>query len=327
MSCNLSIIIPAFNAENYVVRCLDSIINSIDIDDYEILLVDDGSTDRTVEIATLFAKEKGIDFLMIIRQKNTRQGAARNNGMSQATGKFIMFVDVDDYINPVDFKKYFQCAEMKNLDILKFSFKIFDATGKYKISNEPQFEEEHIYSGTEVILKDYTIGSVCGTLFRREFLINSETLFRTVIAHEDCEFILRLLPKAKRIMISSVCLYSYCWNNESTDREQSVQNILRLRKSDIIVAQSYIKTADDVPVINEYYYRKGNSLITSFLLSLIQSKECLSKKDRLDLLNFAESQGVYPMKRFRTLSWKTTVLRLFLNLPLIEKLLIRLFNH
>lgn len=324
--CNLSIIIPAYNAENYVARCIDSILKSIDIDNYEILLVDDGSIDRTVEIAALFAKEKGIDFLKIIHQKNARQGAARNHGIAKASGQYIMFVDVDDYVNPIGFSKFFYKAVDNDLDLLRFAVKIYDPDGDFSISCDAQFEEEKIYKGTHAILNNYNISSVWGALFKRKFIIDSDVLFRTDIAHEDCEFILHLLPKAKRIMISSACLYSYCWNNESTDREQSLQNILHLRKSDIIVAQSYIKTADVIPVINECYYRKGNSLVTSFLLSLIRSKDCLSKKDRLDLLNFAKSQEVYPMKRFRTLSWKTTLLKIFLNNPRIEKMLICLFN-
>lgn len=328
--CNLSVIIPAYNAENYVVRCLDSIIGGIDIDEFEIILVDDGSTDKTMEIASNYAKNKGIDYLMIIHQNNARQGAARNNGMSKAKGKYILFVDVDDYIAPIGIKRFIQYAERENIDIMRFAFKEFDSEGNYTIRSDKQFEECRIYTGIEAILKGYTIGSICGILFNRTFLMNAGICFREDMAHEDCDFILRLLPKAERIINSFSCLYTYCWNYGSTDRDKSVTNILRLKQSDIFVAKSYFETADTIPIdnpVNKYYYRKANSVIIQFLLSLINNNDGLSLNEKMRLLDFATFQGVYPMRSFRTLSWKTTFLKLFLNCPYIEKILIRLFNR
>ncbi len=321
----LSIIIPAYNAEKYVHRCLKSILACINIKDYEIILIDDGSTDNTLEVAERFINENKSEHIRVVHQKNSRQGAARNHGLKIAKGKYIMFVDVDDYLRPIDFTKHFQIAESNNLDILKFSFQVFNADGDYKIKSDTQFLEDKVYSGPEAILMDYTIGSVCAAIYRRDLFSEARISFREDIVHEDAEFMLRLLPQVKRMMFASACIYAYCWNDGSTDRCKSIENIIRSKKSDIIVAKSYIETAksSDIDSLYNYYHRKSNSLMLHFLLSLIINKDKLPTNERLNLLNFAQSQSVYPMTFRGTLSWKTSLLQPLLNRPYIEKLFIK----
>lgn len=328
--CKLSFIIPVYNAEKFVKRCLDSILENININDYEIIIINDGSIDKTKDILKTYIYNQNDSCIRILSQDNSGQGVARNKGLSLANGKYVMFIDIDDYINPVDFDNYFHVAESNNLDLLRFAFKIYNAEGKFSISNMSQFAENQVYTGQEAILMDYTIGSACGTLFRKDFLVEFGFHFRNDMAHEDCEFMLRLLPKVNRMMVSPACLYTYCWNANSTDRNRTVKNIIRLKQSDIFVAQSYFATADkesaDSP-IRKYYYRKGNSLLIQFLLSLIYKTKQLSLNTKMGLLGFANLLGVYPTHSFRTLSWKTTLLLFFLNKPIIEKNLLRLFHR
>lgn len=325
----LSIIIPIYNAENHLDRCVSSCINQgLKEDEYEILLCNDGSADGSLAIAEDFSQKHNC--IKVFSQENAGAGMARNLGLKHALGRYVMFVDADDYINSLDLNNYYQIAEDNNLDLLRFSFKVYNAKGYFSISHMSQFDENQVYSGQEAVLMDYTIGSACGTLFRRDFLIEFGFHFRDDMAHEDCEFMLRLLPKVNRMMVSSACLYTYCWNANSTDRAKSVRNIVRLKQSDILVAQSYFATADkeslDSP-IRKYYHRKGNSLLTQFLLSLIYKTKQLSLNEKMDLLSFANLHGVYPIHSFRTLSWKTTLLLFFLNRPIIEKSLLHLFNR
>ena len=325
---NLSIIIPAYNAEKHVHRCLTSIDEAIDIDDYEVILIDDGSTDQTVEIARKYIQDTKAEYIKIISQMNSRQGAARNKGICIAKGKYIMFVDVDDYLNPIGFKDFFSIAESYHLDIFKFSFKVFDATEHFKINTETQFRENTLYSGLQTILMNYNIGSVCSAIYNREFLIESNIKFRNDIVHEDVDFTLRLMPKVERMMFSSACLYSYCWNEGSTDRNKSTKSIIRSKQSDVIITKSYIDTANSYVnnALNLYYHKKGNSLMISILMSLIRNKEQLSLSERSGIIEYAKKQGVYPLKRLGTLSWKTSLLQLFLNHSIIVSILLRLSN-
>lgn len=324
--CNLSIIIPAYNAERYVTRCLTSVFECINIDNFEIILVDDGSTDNTCELVEQFIHETRSENIKMVHQQNSRQGAARNHGIRLAQGKYLMFVDVDDYLLPVDFAKYYQIAENNNIDILKFSFQVFNKWGAYTINCESQFAEDKIYTGTEAILKNYTIGSVCSAIYRRELLLESKICFREDMAHEDTEFMLRLLPLVKRMMFKSACLYAYCWNEGSTDRSRTRENILRLKKSDIIIATSFKRIADIYPSsLHDIYLKKSNSMVVQHLISLIQNEDNLSIDERMELLQYSILNKIYPMDSYCTLSWKTTLLQLILNQPLIVKRLIKHF--
>lgn len=328
MSKLLSIIVPVYNSSKYLKRCVESCFSQgFNSEEFEILLCNDGSIDNSLQIANDLQSK--YNCIRVFSQENSGAGIARNLGLDYAYGKYVMFVDSDDYINSIDLRKFIQTAENNNLDVLRFAFKIYDKKGNYTITCESQFDVEHIYSGIDAVLMNYTIGSACGTLFKRDFLIESGIRFRGDMAHEDCEFMLRLIPKAKRLMVTSVCLYTYCWNENSTDRNKSATNIIRLKQSDIVVAKSYHDTADFFPdenPLNEFYHRKGNSLVVQFLISLIGNKSGLSLKNKMELIDFAKSKGVYPMEKFRTLSWKTTLLQIILNQSIIEKTLIRLFN-
>lgn len=325
---SLSYIIPVYNSEIYLERCVKSCMNQgLEENEYEILLCNDGSTDNSLAIAKDFSQKYSC--VKVYSQKNAGAGMARNLGLRHAQGEYVMFVDSDDYLNAIDFNYFFHIAESKNLDLLRFAFKMYDSEGHYSICHMSQFNEEQIYTGAEAVVMDYTIGSACGTLFRRKFLIDMGFHFRVDMAHEDCEFMLRLLPQVKRMMVSSACLYTYCWNEGSTDRDHSPLKVMKSHRSDVVVAKSYLETAQSLPKTNPvspYYKKKSNSLMTSFLLSLIRNRYGLSLADRKQLLEFAKGENVYPMKRYGTLSWKTSILQIFLNQEWMELLLMRLFG-
>ncbi len=324
--CNLSIIIPAYNAERYVTRCLKSVFECIDIDNFEIILVDDGSTDHTCELVEQFIHDTKSENIKIVHQQNSRQGAARNHGMRLAQGKYLMFVDVDDYLNPIGFIDLYHLAENNNLDVLHYSINVYNKAGINISCHESKFAEGYIYTGQEVILNNYIIGSVCGAIFNKHFINNLNIRFKEDIFHEDADFMLRLLPEATKIMFSSAPLYSYCWNDGSTDRSKSVESIVKSLKSDVIIARSYIETADSHygSPIYKYYHKRANSLITSLLFFLITKYKSIDLHQKLQIIEYAKVNGIYPMKGYGTLSIKTTILQIVLNIEFIERVLLKL---
>ena len=120
----ISIIIPCYNVEKYIDKCMNSILNqTIGIENLEIILVDDKSTDNTVERLKQYEVAYPEQIMLILCEKNGRQGTARNIGMSYATGEYISFVDSDDWIRKDMYEILMTLIEETNADIVQFDFK------------------------------------------------------------------------------------------------------------------------------------------------------------------------------------------------------------
>ena len=128
----ISVIIPVYNCKMYLRQCIESVINQ-DEKNIEIILVDDGSTDGSSSICEEYAKkDKRITF---VHKKNEGVSVARNVGLKNAKGKYIAFVDADDYINPKTYSKAFEHMEKNNLDLLIWNYS-FDKNGVLSINED-----------------------------------------------------------------------------------------------------------------------------------------------------------------------------------------------
>lgn len=109
----VSIIVPVYNAEEHLKECVDSVLAQT-LEEFELILIDDGSTDKSPEICDEFAKDPRI---RVIHKENAGPGEARNTGLEAATGEFIGFVDADDFVSPNMFKLLYEAAEKENADL------------------------------------------------------------------------------------------------------------------------------------------------------------------------------------------------------------------
>ena len=125
MSAAISVVVPVYNAEKYLKECVDSLLSQT-FRDVEFIFVDDGSTDRSVEILEEYQKKDGR--IQILRQQNQYAGVARNNGMKAATGKYIIFLDADDFFEHTMLEEAYNCAEQNSAEIAVFSFYYYDNT-------------------------------------------------------------------------------------------------------------------------------------------------------------------------------------------------------
>ena len=125
----VSVIIPVYNVEPYLKQCMDSVVGQT-LKDIEIICVDDGSTDNSLDILREYAAEDSR--IQIIEQKNAGAGAARNNGMRYATGKYLSFLDSDDFFEPRMLEKAYDLAEKDQADFV--AYKIRSVSHRQKIS-------------------------------------------------------------------------------------------------------------------------------------------------------------------------------------------------
>lgn len=127
---DLSIIVPVYNTANYLVKCLDSIVSQKSEYSYEIICIDDGSPDNSIDILNKY--QKRYSFIKIIRQKNRGFSGARNRGIDEASGKYIMFVDSDDYLLDGIIQKLLNQAYQTKHDIISCGFVTFNEKGIIK---------------------------------------------------------------------------------------------------------------------------------------------------------------------------------------------------
>lgn len=236
----LSIIIPVYNVQDYLSRCLDSCIQQdISPDDYEIIIVNDGSTDNSLNIAQRYSKK--FNNIAIVTQVNKGLSSARNTGLEAANGKYVWFIDSDDWIETNIVKNLLSIVSLNRLDVLCFNLRLVDennATTPYHISIPEKFD---IYSGEEFITKIKVAPAAWAAIFRREFLLENQLLFYEGILHEDMEFTPRAYSLARRISVVSIAVYNYFQRSGSIMKSA---NFHKKSKDLLIVAESLYSFAE-----------------------------------------------------------------------------------
>ena len=200
----LSIVIPVYNVANYLRRCVKSCLSQdVSIDDYEIILVDDGSTDESSIIADALQDE--YEIIRVIHQSNMGLSEARNHGFDIAKGDYVWFVDSDDWIQINSLSTIIKVCYENNLDVLSFcSADIIDYTPKRRYSYD---RLQGVISGKEVL--DFALYPPCipFSVYKRAFLLDNHLRFFPGIFHEDSEFQPRAYFFAKRVLMSNDIFY------------------------------------------------------------------------------------------------------------------------
>lgn len=222
MRPKVSLVVPIYNVEVYLPKCIDSLLAQT-LDDIEIILVDDGSPDCSGMISDEYARKHAN--ISVVHQRNSGLGPARNSGMKIATGEYIGFVDSDDWANPTMFEKLYNAAVSVNADIC--------VGGHCNVSNGDVIQKcVHPYSGRvlssrndilkvreelfghlpEDTEKDAFPMQVWTSIYRRDFVISSGLQFRNILS-EDTMFNLDAYRSARSIVFIGET--GYCYRNEN----------------------------------------------------------------------------------------------------------------
>lgn len=203
----VSVIIPIYNAEKYLKECLDSVIEQT-LQDIEIICVDDGSTDNSLQILNEYERQD--KRIKVLTQKNLHAGVARNNGLKVATGEYVHFLDSDDWIESEAYEKLYKIIKENDSDIVKFRAYSYNNETKevttrayLNIAEVPKKCFETNLNITEnpsdvVNLPD----SPWSGLYKREFLINNNIYFDNFICANDTGFFYRCVIQAKKIFLT-----------------------------------------------------------------------------------------------------------------------------
>ena len=217
----VSVIVPVYNVEKYLEECLDSLERQT-LENIEVILVNDGSTDGSRQIAQEYM-DRDARFRLIDRE-NGGLSAARNSGIENATGKYLYFLDSDDYLADTALERLFQRAEENSLDVLQFSAYDFEDSKDYEIEwNIYKYKGTYpnVYTGIQLLnrVRQYEEGlhpSCCLIFTRRSIIEENRLRFYEGIIHEDNLFHWLLLAVCSRVSIWNEPLYYRRYNRQGS---------------------------------------------------------------------------------------------------------------
>ena len=219
---DISIIVPAYNAEKYIEKCLNSLINQTK-EELEFIIINDGSTDHTEEVVKSF-KDKRIQYF---KNKNQGIGKTRNFGISKAKSKYIMFLDSDDYLEKRACEEMYQKAENDSLDVVICDFyKEYD-NGSIEEIRTSSFENASLKENPDIITE-----YLCpwAKLYTRKLITENKIRFPEDLKYEDAPFVIEALTCAKKIGKVDECLNYYLihGNSETTVRDRRCFDIIKI---------------------------------------------------------------------------------------------------
>lgn len=265
---NVSIIVPVYNVEEYLADCLNSLIMQT-LENIEIICIDDKSSDNSYKILEYFSK-KDNRIKVFQNKKNIGLGASRNVGLSKSSGKYVCFLDSDDWLDRDTLKNCFDNAEEYNLDILMFKLINYDEDRK-KFFKTSYYSMDHMDKYIDKILTVNDLfnseifrlpNSACNKLYKKSFLIENNITFPEGLIHEDNPFYFETILNSNKFIILDKYYYNRRIRSNSITQksDKSLMNVMEITN---IVFDFFIKSG----LFNKY---KRNVL--KYMMSLLKNK-------------------------------------------------------
>ena len=315
-----------YNAEKYIGSCLDTILDSNLLkEEYEIVIVNDGSQDKSPKIAQDYAaRYSNVTYLT---QKNQGQSTARNYGIKTCQGEYVWCVDADDKVISEQLPKIIEALdEYKNLDILAIQLQNVTEEGQYLDveCSQPTLEHNKVLSGVEAVLLGYNPSSICALITKKQLFIDNNIFFVKGITHQDVELTYRLMPCAANVVFSDIIPYLYIYHPNSTSKSMVPEKKIKYIKDDIYIINSFRRLALSFKDINPQLYRvifnRSQNVLFGLVYSLYKKKKEWGKLGiNSVIIDELKKEQLYPMKgEFDSLK-KSLFVRLFLNIPCLIK--------
>ena len=321
----VSVIIPVYGVEKYIRQCLESVINQT-LKDIEIIVVNDGTKDNSMKIVEEYLYDKRIK---IINKENGGLSSARNAGLKIAKGKYIAFIDSDDWVDSNMLKELFECNMIEGeneWDIISSEMMLYDNnTSKTK---KRIIENDNILQGKGSLLYKLCGMEVCNKIYKRDFLIKNSLEFKEGIIHEDNLFTIKAFFIANKVKYINKYHYFY-----RLKRENSILNTLVLEKR----KESFETILKEIAEFEKEFQGADFDKIRLMLAKLEQKsllyrvmfnkKEVISKKEinqvenklkekwgkfsiqekyvlKKDMIDLLESRAYYKLNIFNKFYWQ-----------------------
>lgn len=278
---DISIIVPVYNVEKYLDRCLESLLEQEKVET-EILIIDDGSTDNSGKISDIYQKK--YNNIYVYHKKNEGLGLTRNYGMDRARGDYILFVDSDDYIKKNSLYDLIDFMKKRKLDVAFFGRNI-DKQGKIVLGhdffpkNMPEYKELAGLSLGEPLKSDrYEIGPAWKAIYRKNFLNDKNLYFESerICLSEDYLFSANLLINKPKVGFWNDNLYFYCDNGSSLTNSFNPQRpyraVVLYRKMEEIIQCAEL---DNIACMRAY---------NNFVINLLVSFKHIAFYDHLSFI-------------------------------------------
>ena len=207
----LTVVIPVYNVEKYLNRCLESILIQ-EWKNYDIIMVDDGSTDRSPQICDDYVK--ACDFISVIHKENGGLSDARNTGLSQAKGEYVYFPDSDDWLEPDTFIALAEALESQKFDIISFNREFIKGEEDVIISDPV---ENQVFEGKDAFVHmlkhSYITGFANDKIYRKSLFVDHDILFPKGKYYEDLGTNYKLFLSAKKVYATNQKYYHYLIDN------------------------------------------------------------------------------------------------------------------
>lgn len=306
---DLSIVIPVYNVEPYLEACVSSVYRqSLPLDRFEVILINDGSTDNSFQLIQKLASEHSN--IKVIDQKNRGLSAVRNRGIRMACGTYILFLDSDDFLYENTVTPLLDKVLSNDLDVLRFEYWGVDESGN-RLFQSPYRARRSAYegqliTGTDLFEKIYNQELFAWLSFiKKDLLLEGKVFFEEGMFFEDIEFSLKVALKAHRCMYLSSCLYAYRQRPASilhTFSKKKVKDVISIVEN----LQNYLEDSSIRLSSKTIIQQIRTQLIVSILLRISDTSVY---KDRSELLALMKEKGIvylHPVRRPR--EWIVSVL-------------------
>lgn len=285
----LSFIVPVYNVAPYLRKCVDSLLAQ-DYEDYEIILVDDGSTDASPQICDEYAAD--YNNIRVIHQPNGGLSAARNSGVKTAKGEYICFVDSDDYWEPNVLNGLMAQIDRDNLDVLRFDYQ--NVNERYAVF-EPNKTPRKIDKISDVVdgisYLNTRMGYAC---YAWQFIIRNDIVntFTPGLLFEDVDWLPRMMLNAKRVNATTTIVYHYFMRQGSITKAQgNKEKILKNVENQMFIIERFQAYLNNYPQC-VWLHNMQSNMVAGVLTTIARE----FYNDRTKYISRFQNMNVFPLK-------------------------------